>query len=200
MDLLLLPCGDGGSPVLNGQHSKHFSVEAWSKPRCERTLVAVLTKPNRGGSNVLYRNDDGRAMAYCHGHLQSAGNASWPLYCPARYVWRALLSCTRGTSSSSAPLTRSGHELQSTLLPWHRSRGLGLFCFNFGSLQGASTSVGVLFIWQMSLRTKDCSVDWLSGQAAFGLNPAWAKVVGKPRWHLSGLLRVACKKPGRGGR
>ena len=24
MDLLLLPCGDGGSPVLNGQHSKHF--------------------------------------------------------------------------------------------------------------------------------------------------------------------------------
>jgi hypothetical protein len=60
-----------------------FSVEAWSKPRSERTLVTVLTKPNRGGSNVLYVND---TMAHCLRHLQSAGNASWPLYCPARYV------------------------------------------------------------------------------------------------------------------
>ena len=79
------------------------------------SLWACAT-PNRGGLDGNDLNDHGRAIFGCHGHLQSAGNASRPLYCPTRQLRRALLSCTRGTSSSSAPLTRSGTKLQLTLL------------------------------------------------------------------------------------
>src|SRR4249920_1697966 len=74
------------SPVLNGPHSKHFQ---WSMEQALKASVLSLgacATPNRRGSNVLYLYDHGRAMAVCHGDLQSAGDASWPLYCAARHL------------------------------------------------------------------------------------------------------------------
>ena len=82
---------------------EHFSVEALISLHAGDTLAAACATPHRGGSDVLYRSDHVRAIVDGHGHLQSAGNASWPLYCPAGQLRRAFLSGTRGTCLSFAP-------------------------------------------------------------------------------------------------
>src|SRR4029077_7212606 len=65
-----------------------------------------------GGSDVRILNFTATG---CHGNLQSAGHASWPLYCGARNCSCALLSGTRScgtcSSSSSVPIrSRSGKK------------------------------------------------------------------------------------------
>jgi hypothetical protein len=54
------------------------------KPRREWYRGLGVSHAKEGGSNDVYLSDHGRADIGCHGHLQSAGNASSPLYGRAR--------------------------------------------------------------------------------------------------------------------
>ena len=57
---------------------------------------------NEGGSDGDDLGDHERAVFECHGHLQSAGHASWPLHRRARQLRRALLPGALGTSFASS--------------------------------------------------------------------------------------------------
>ena len=69
--------------------------QAW--PRGD-TVAAACGTPNGGGFDGLYHSDHVRAILDGHGHLQSEGHASWPLYRRAWQLQRAFLSGTGGTS------------------------------------------------------------------------------------------------------
>jgi hypothetical protein len=99
------------SPVLNGQHSRSiFSVHGISR---DASVQSVGHVPRQiGGSDDLYLRHLSHGPIGCRGNLQSAGNASSPLYCPARHFCRALLSGTRGTSSSSPRLSKQADASQ----------------------------------------------------------------------------------------
>ena len=92
-------------PVPNGQHSRSiFGVHGISP---DASVQSVGRVPREiGGSDDLYLRHLSHGPIGCRGNLQSAGNASSPLYCRARHFCRALLSGTRGTSSSSPRLSK----------------------------------------------------------------------------------------------
>jgi hypothetical protein len=75
----------GLRPVLNGQHSKHFSLEAWHTLGREEYPGLKWTTLNREGP-MSYVFAILAAFFECNGHLRSAGHASWPVYCRARQL------------------------------------------------------------------------------------------------------------------
>ena len=96
--------------VLGDGEERAFSLRA-ANHLCKWYYECGFTL--NGGSDVRILNF---TAIGCHGNLQSAGHASWPLYCGARHCSCALLSGTRScgtcsSSSSSAPIrSRSGKK------------------------------------------------------------------------------------------
>src|SRR5262245_42167736 len=64
-------------------------------------MAGASNTPN-GGSDDIHHIDHCRALAGCHGHLQSESGPSWLLHGPAGQLRRAVLS-TRRKASSSVP-------------------------------------------------------------------------------------------------
>src|SRR5262245_5023443 len=64
-------------------------------------MAGACNTPN-GGSDDIHLIDHCRALAGCHGHLQSESGPSWLLHGPAGQLRRAVLS-TRRKASSSVP-------------------------------------------------------------------------------------------------
>src|SRR6476646_12027655 len=95
--------------VLGDGEERAFSLRA-ANHLCKWYCECGFTL--NGGSDVRILNF---TAIGCHGNLQSASHASWPLYCGARHCSCALLSGTRScgtcSSSSSAPIrSRSGKK------------------------------------------------------------------------------------------
>src|SRR5262245_12683950 len=64
-------------------------------------MAGACNTPN-GGSDDIHLINHCRALAGCHGHLQSESGPSWLLHGPAGQLRRAVLS-TRRKASSSVP-------------------------------------------------------------------------------------------------
>ena len=113
--------------VLGDGEERAFSLRA-ANHLCKWYCECGFTL--NGGSDVRILNF---TAIGCHGNLQSAGHASWPLYCGARHCSCALLSGTRScgtcsSSSSSAPIrSRSGKKscwlVRPLMRAWSSSQG-----------------------------------------------------------------------------
>ena len=76
-------------PIQAGRIARHFQWRIVRRPPkawCLSGTVAEAYSTPNGGSNGNDLSDHVRAVVGCYGHLQSAGNASRPLYCGARLV------------------------------------------------------------------------------------------------------------------
>ena len=77
----------GRRPFCCSESYQVFSVEdrrGLPKDGTQRGNVAVAYLTPNGGSHGNDLTDHVGAVVGGYGHLQSAGNASWPLYCRAR--------------------------------------------------------------------------------------------------------------------